>query len=174
MERVSVWPWYTDNSKDKETALLQTCPIYLCSLCLQRSQCIKHKGHHKKELEKEACEIGVGKISLGENPKVRSFKVVEIGWNFGSKIMQRAYRFRLLQTTRTNLKSNSYHEHERRGEYECYYSLSADVVGVPHVAAQTHSYFMLVLSSGPCTQNQLFTQKIGFILMMVSFLRGMD
>lgn len=40
----------------------------------------------KKELEKEACEIGVGKISLGEIPKVRSFKVVEIGWNFGSKI----------------------------------------------------------------------------------------
>lgn len=32
MERVSVWPWYTDNSKDKETALLQTSNLSILSL----------------------------------------------------------------------------------------------------------------------------------------------
>lgn len=79
MERVSIWPWYTDNSKDKETALLQHVQfIYPPSACKEVSA-LKHKGHHKKEFEKEACEIGVGKNILGGEgtPKVRSFKVVE-------------------------------------------------------------------------------------------------
>lgn len=91
--RVSTWPWYTDNSKDKETALLQHVQIdlYPPSACKEVSA-LKHKGHHKKktEFEKEACEIEFGKNVLGEGrwetPKVRGFKVAEIWWNFGSKI----------------------------------------------------------------------------------------
>lgn len=84
MERVSIWPWYTDNSKDKETAL-QTSNLSILSAC-KEVNALSTRDTIKEELEKEACKIGFGNVSLGETPKVRSFKVVKIGWNFGSKI----------------------------------------------------------------------------------------